>query len=56
MKIVTFSHNGKISSGYLEKDEVVVCGDGVNVVQSLIERGGLESLHGLIMAPIRRPE
>jgi 2-keto-4-pentenoate hydratase/2-oxohepta-3-ene-1,7-dioic acid hydratase in catechol pathway len=40
MKIVTFSHNGKISSGYLEKDEVVVCGDGVNVVQSLIERGG----------------
>lgn len=39
MKIVTFEHGGKISAGYVDQNEIVVCGDGAGAVQSLIEQG-----------------
>lgn len=39
MKIVTFEHGGKISAGYVDQNEIVMCGDGAGAVQSLIEQG-----------------
>lgn len=39
MKIVSFESRGAIAAGFLDAEEIVVCGEGAHAVQSLIEQG-----------------